>query len=389
MQRYFDNAATSFPKPDVVLDAIVQYQRGCGASPGRGAYSQAVDATETLDLCRELLCTLVNAPSSKHCVFTLNCTDALNLAICGISSYHNKNSNQVHVITTAMDHNSVLRPLRALAPNVTHTIIKADSKTGIVSPTAIKEAILPTTRLIAVAHGSNVTGTLQDIATLGKVCGEIPLLVDAAQTIGHIPIDMQAMGIDLLAFPGHKGLLGPLGTGGLIMKPSMESIIHPLRTGGTGSQSEYPTQPTTLPDKYEPGSHNMLGITGLLASVQWILDKGVDTLHTHEQALSEQFIKEINCIEGVKIVGPPTMTNRCGVFSLSFDTCPHEIAKQLEQDFGICSRSGLHCAPFAHKTMGTDTLGGTVRISFGPFHSKEDVAQLTKAISHCTQKALA
>jgi cysteine desulfurase / selenocysteine lyase len=386
MQHYFDNAATSFPKPDVVLDAIAQYHQGCGASPGRGAYSQAVNATETLDRCRELLCTLVNAPSPKHCIFTLNCTDALNLAIRGVASYHEEENNEAHIITTAMDHNSVFRPLSALAPNVAHTIIKADSKTGLVSPAAIREAIRPSTRLIAIAHGSNVTGTVQDIAAISNNCGNIPLLVDAAQTIGHLPIDMQEMGIDLLAFPGHKGLLGPLGTGGLIMKPGMESILHPLRTGGTGSQSDKPIQPTTLPDKYEPGSHNMLGISGLLASVQWILDNSVDALHKKERELCEQFINELALVEGVRIVGPPTTANRCGVFSLSFDACPHGIAKQLEQDFGICARSGLHCAPHAHETMGTDVHGGTLRISFGPFHSNSDIAHLTQAISNCTQR---
>ena len=217
---------------------------------------------------------LVNATSPKHCIFTLNCTDALNLAIAGISSPHAAKGEPVHIITTAMDHNSVLRPLHCfLSNNVTHTIVKADSS-GIVCPSDIQKAITKHTRLIAVAHGSNVTGTVQDLESIGTVCGDIPFLVDAAQTMGHTPIDVQAMHIDLLAFPGHKGLLGPLGTGGLIMKPGMENIITPLRTGGTGSGSEHPIQPETLPDKYEPGSHNMVGIAGLLASVRWILEHG-------------------------------------------------------------------------------------------------------------------
>ncbi len=388
MLSYFDNAATSFPKPQCVVEAMVSYQENCGASPGRGAYAEATDATNVLDKCRSELCELIHAPLDTHCIFTLNCTDALNLAINGIASHFQ--DEEVHIVTTAMDHNSVFRPLQTLASKTfTHSIIEADSKTGLVSPDAIKQAIRPSTRLIAVAHGSNVTGTVQDIEAISKVCGDIPLLVDAAQTMGHIPIDIQAMNIDLLAFPGHKGLLGPLGTGGLIMREGMEQFIHPIRTGGTGSESEHPIQPTSLPDKYEPGSHNMVGIAGLAASTQWILDKGVINLHNKELELSEQFIRELSVIDGVQIAGPQTTANRCGVFSLVFEGCPHEIAKQLEQEFGICSRSGLHCAPFAHKTMGTGTLGGTVRVSFGPFHSKEDVAQLTKAISHCTQKALA
>ena len=385
MQRYFDNAATSFPKPDEVLDAMQSYHLHCGASPGRGAYSQAIDATNMLDSCRELLCELVNATSPKHCIFTLNCTDALNLAIAGISSPHTAKGEPVHIITTAMDHNSVLRPLHYfLSNNVTHTIVQADSS-GIICPSDIQKAITKHTRLIAVAHGSNVTGTVQDVESIGIVCGDIPFLVDAAQTMGHMPIDVQAMRIDLLAFPGHKGLLGPLGTGGLIMKPGMEKIIAPLRTGGTGSESEHPVQPETLPDKYEPGSHNMVGIAGLLASVRWILEMGVDNLRKKENQLTAQFIREIHNIEGVRIAGPQTINNRRGVFSLVLDGCPHLAAKELESTFAICSRSGLHCAPFAHQTIGTHKLGGTLRVSFGPFHTAKDVSYLTQAIAHCAQ----
>jgi cysteine desulfurase family protein len=390
MQTYFDNAATSFPKPAVVLEAIAGYQEHCGASPGRGAYTQAVDATQLLDTCRELLCKLVNAPSSKHCIFTLNCTDALNLAINGVISHYKNTNEQVHIVTTAMDHNSVLRPLRSNVSNgVQHTIVNADPETGFVSPEEIENAISPSTRLVAVAHGSNVTGSVQNIEEIGELTGSVPFLVDAAQTMGHIPIDVRAMNIDLLAFPGHKGLLGPLGTGGLIIKPGLEETIDALRTGGTGSESEHPVQPTIVPDKYEPGSHNMLGIAGLVASLKWILEKGVENLRRAEMALAQQFIDELSIIENVRIVGPQSSTNRCGVFSLVFDRCPHEIAKQIESDFGICSRSGLHCAPFAHETMDTASLGGTVRVSIGAFHTPEDITHLTQAIKYCTQRVFA
>ncbi|MBC8201234.1 MAG: aminotransferase class V-fold PLP-dependent enzyme [Planctomycetes bacterium] len=389
MQLYFDNAATSFPKPDEVLDAMLSYQRSCGASPGRGAYAHAIEATHLLDSCREFICELVNAPSPKHCIFTHNCTDALNLAICGIVSHAVSQEKPIHIVTTAMDHNSVLRPLHSFdSKDVTFTIVQADTS-GMVDPLDIKEAITATTALVAVAHGSNVTGSVQDIATIGEICGDVPFLVDAAQTMGHRSIDMESMQIDFLAFPGHKGLLGPLGTGGLIMNPGMENIVAPLRTGGTGSESEFPVQPETLPDKYEPGSHNMVGIAGLLAGVQWILAMGVTNLHEKETQLSEQFIREIQGIEGVRIVGPQTTHNRCGVFSLVFDNCPHEIAKELENTFTLSTRSGLHCAPFAHQTIGTDVLGGTLRISFGPFHNAKDVSYLTQAISHCAQLCLA
>ena len=386
MQLYFDNAATSFPKPQCVIDAMVSYQNSCGASPGRGAYAQAVDATNVLEHCRSMLCELVHAEDSTHCIFTLNCTDALNLAINGTASFHRHLGEQIHIVTTVMDHNSVLRPLHALKKDgVTHTIVPANTETGIVQPSDIARAITPHTRLVAVAHGSNVTGTVQDLAAIGDACGDIPLLVDAAQTMGHTLIDVQSMHIDLLAFPGHKGLLGPLGTGGLIMQPHMVEVLEPHRFGGTGSVSDQLAQPSTVPDKYESGSHNMVGICGLAASIGWILSKGVDTLHTHEISLCEQFIDAMSGVSGVRIVGPQTAEQRCGVFSLVFDDCPETTAQLLEEVTGVRCRWGLHCAPLAHNTMGTDKLGGTVRISFGPFHTTEDIRFLTSAIAQCMQ----
>jgi cysteine desulfurase family protein len=363
---------------------MVSYHDGCGASPGRGAYAQAIEATNTLDHCRKLLRDLVNAPQESHCIFTLNCTDALNLAILGIAAHHEQQNQQVHVVTTAMDHNSVLRPLTALGQRgVTHTVVPACPETGLVLPSALADALTPNTRLVAVAHGSNVTGTVQEIEKIGNVCGDIPLLVDAAQTMGHTPIDMQSMNIDLLAFPGHKGLLGPLGTGGLLLQPNIENIIEPLRFGGTGSASEFPTQPSNLPDKYESGSHNMVGIYGLTESLKWIHKRGVLQLHQHEMNLCDAFIRALRTIPSVKIVGPQTSSNRCGVFSLSFEEDPSTIANRLESS-GICARAGLHCAPHAHETMGTTQRGGTVRVSFGPFHTEEDIEHLVQTIRQCT-----
>ena len=389
MQFYFDNAATSYPKPRVVCEAMLAYQSFCGASPGRGTYNRAREASDTLEQCRSLLCELVNSPQSKHCIFTLNCSDALNLAICGIADYFLQRNEPVHIVTTAMDHNSVLRPLDALQTRgVTHTIVNVDATTGVVNPRDIEHAITPHTRLIVVVHGSNVTGTVQDIEMIGSICGMIPFLVDAAQTMGHIPIDVQKMNIDLLAFPGHKGLLGPSGTGGLILKPGIEKILSPIRFGGTGSESESPSQPSTLPDKYESGSLNMIGIAGLVASLEWILAEGIDKLQTKEKALCSQFIEEMKQCSSVAIVGPQTTDNRCSVFSLDFEENPHEIAERLEEMAGIQSRAGLHCAPFAHQAMGTTDRGGTVRISFGPFHTSKDVTFLVDAIKNATQKVL-
>ncbi len=388
MQTYFDNAATSYPKPRVVLEATIEFLQECGASPGRGAYDQAKEASKTLEHCRTVLCALVNARGSDL-VFTLNCTDALNLAISGIASHHLHQNEPVHIVTTAMDHNSVLRVLHALeVDGVSHTVVPVDSETGVVDPVDIANAINQSTRLVAVAHGSNVTGVVQDIARIGAMCNEIPFLVDAAQTMGHRPIDMSNMGIDLLAFPGHKGLLGPLGTGGLIMQPDMISIVEPIRFGGTGSASESPKQPTNFPDKYESGSHNMVGISGLLAATLWITSTGVDNLYQKEMTLCEQFIEELQNVPRVHIVGPQSTQNRCGVFSLVFEESPQVIANRLEDIAGICCRAGLHCAPFAHRSMGTDHLGGTVRVSFGPFHTSEDITNLVETIAQCVEPAL-
>jgi len=388
MQTYFDNAATSFPKPDSVLEAIVEYQTNSGASPGRGAYASASSASDMLEHCRSLLIELAHAPIQTNCIFTLNCSEALNLAILGIARNHLDAKRKVHIVTTAMDHNSVLRPLEALKEyGVSVTIVPADKKSGRVDPTMVARAITPDTRLVAVAHGSNVTGTVQDIGKIGQLCGDVPFLVDAAQTFGHFPINMQSMKINLLAFPGHKGLLGPLGTGGLIMSSGMERYLTPIRYGGTGSKSESPIQPQILPDKYESGSHNMVGLAGLCAGVEWVLSRGVESLHRHETALCEQFIDELANYD-VQIIGPQTSEQRCGVFSLDFGENPHDIANNLEEQYGIQTRAGLHCAPFAHETMGTSECGGTVRISFGPFHSPEDVTFLTQSINHATEKVL-
>lgn len=381
---YFDNAATSHPKPDCVLEAIVAFCESCGASPGRGAYREAIEASDVLRDARSSVAELAGAGVDDHVIFTLNCSDSLNLAIVGTANYWARRGEAVHVVTTAMDHNSVLRPLRELAGSgVTTTIVAADAA-GVVDPGDIAAAIDPETRLVAVAHGSNVCGSVQDVEAIAAACRSrgVPLLVDAAQTLGHWPIDVSAMEIDLLAFPGHKGLLGPLGTGGLVMRSGSEATIAPLRCGGTGSESDADVQPRRLPDRYEPGSHNMVGIAGLAASTRWILEIGVDALHARQQALIGLVLELIGPIAGVRLVGPVDAAQRVGVFSLVFEgRCPLDAALALEHLAGIRCRAGLHCAPHAHGALGTDTIGGTVRCSLGPFHDQQDIERLIDAVA--------
>jgi len=302
---YLDNAATSFPKPEAVHDSMSSYARTLGASPGRGAYRESREASRLLHTCRERIAELINLPVPENVVFTLNTSDALNLGIRGalaphIHAHRTGGAPRPHVITTWMDHNSVLRPLNELASRgeIEQTRIECDPITGLVDPRAIASAMRAETALVAVVHASNVSGTVQPIAEIGTLCKarNTLLLVDAAQSLGHMRVDMRAMGIDLLAAPGHKGLLGPLGTGFLAIREGVEDLLWTVREGGTGSVSERDTQPTTMPDRFEPGSHNAIGIVGLSQGVKWILDKSVEKLWQHQHKLK---IGRASCRERV------------------------------------------------------------------------------------------
>jgi len=391
---YMDNAATSFPKPAAVHEAMARYATELGASPGRGSYRESVEAGALLDRCRERLNTLIGGADPNHVIFTLNCTDALNHAIRGV--VWADASRPRHLITTDLDHNSILRPFNALCQHdhITQTRVPVDPQTGLVDPDDIRKAITPDTCLIATLHGSNVTGTVQDVAAIGAIAREhdVPFLVDAAQTLGHMPVDVQADGIDLLAAPGHKGLLGPLGTGFLYIRPGIEQRMTTIREGGTGSVSELDTQPDFMPDRFEPGSHNTIGIVGLDAGVGHILDRGIATLAAHEQHLVATFLDAINTAEtpGLTLYGPPTAAHRCGVFSIRIDGYddPGDLSAALEHKHGVLTRSGLHCAPGAHATLGTAERGGTARLSFGPFVTEPHVRHAAAAIAAlCRSKA--
>lgn len=379
---YLDNAATSFPKPRGVLDAMTRYATTLGASAGRGAYQEAVETAHLLTTCRQRLNTLFNGQDPNHFVFTLNCSDALNLAIKGLLV----GGEKPHAICTHIDHNSILRPLGGMEDRgeCEVTRVGVDPKTGRVDPDDIRRAIRPTTRLIALTHASNVTGTLQPLPEIGRIAREhaVPLVVDAAQSAGHVPIDVQADFIDLLAAPGHKALLGPLGTGLLYIRPGLEKTLRPLREGGTGSVSETDRQPEFMPDKFEPGSHNAIGIAGLSEGVNWILNEGIEKIAAHDLDLVRTFIDGVGGVEGLTYYGPQGVRNRLGVFSVRIDGLePYELAAILESSYGILTRPGLHCAPLAHNAIGTTQFGGTTRFSFGPFLTKQDVHYTTHALA--------
>lgn len=386
---YLDNAATTFPKPPAVLAAITRHFTELGASPGRGGYAESVESSRLLTACRTAICKLINANSPNHVIFTLNCTDALNLAIKGLLDPHLGNPAGAHAICTDLDHNSILRPLNSLADRgaIELTRVKVDPITGLVDPNDIQRAIRRNTKLIAITHASNVSGTVQPVREIGRLAREyaVPFVVDAAQSIGHIPIDVVADHIDLLAAPGHKFLMGPLGTGFLYLRPGIEKILRPFREGGTGSASELDRQPDFLPDKYESGSHNAPGIIGLLEGVNWVLAQTPQKLFAHDQDLVRTFLDNTLRLPGLRIYGPQGLANRIGVFSVRVEgLTPHELSSVLESHFGLLTRSGLHCAPHAHRTLGTADDGGTTRLSFGPFLSVQDVKFAADALAELT-----
>ncbi len=389
---YMDNAATSFPKPDAVHHAMHEYATQLGASAGRGAYAEAKEVGRRMTECRERINQLINGENPDHVIFTLNTTDALNLAIHGL--VHSQAEHR-HVITTWLDHNSVLRPFNMMVQHehIEQTRVPCDPQTGLVDPEDIRKAVRPDTALIAVVHGSNVTGTLQPVREIGRIAREhdIPLLVDAAQSLGHVPVDVQCDGIDLLAAPGHKGLLGPLGTGFLYIRPGIEQRMRTIREGGTGSVSEHDVQPQFMPDRFEAGSHNAIGILGLSAGVQWLLERGVENLWAHEQQLCQMMLDELldaQRMPGLTLYGPHTLAHRCGVFSVRIEGYdqPVALSEVLENEFGLLTRSGIHCAPLAHKTIGTHAEGGTTRFSFGPFLTEADVRCACDALAAICQR---
>lgn len=366
---YFDNAATSWPKPPPVLDAMVRYINDTGANPGRSGHRMSIEAGRVVYQAREGIARLFGHNDPLSVVFTKNATEALNLALLGLLDSGD------HVVTSTMEHNSVLRPLRFLQERGVSVSRVCGNADGSIDSVAIEQALTPQTKLIVHTHASNVTGTLYPIEPIGYLAQKHGALfcVDAAQTAGTHAIDMGAMHIDLLAFTGHKSLYGPQGTGGLCIGERARRRIVPLMIGGTGSYSDSDRQPEFLPDRYESGTLNGVGLAGLAAGVAFIESIGMDAIRKKESAITNCFVDGLEAIDGITLYGERQKERRLAVvsFNLAGMTCS-EVAVALEEQAGICCRAGLHCAPMAHRQIGTFPYG-TVRCSFGFFNKEEEI----------------
>lgn len=377
---YLDNAATSFPKPEQVYDAINKTMREFGANPGRSGHRMALEAGRIIFETRELLCKLFNIDNPMNIIFTYNATDGLNLGIKGFLKPGD------HVITSSMEHNSVLRPIKALEKiGVEATIIQCDSA-GSINISDIEDSIKKNTKLIVTTHASNVIGTIFPVKKIGDLAKKygISYMVDAAQSAGVYDIDVKDMNIDMLVFPGHKGLLGPQGTGGIYIREGVQ--ITQMKEGGTGSKSNLLTQPEILPDKFESGTPNTPGIAGLGAGIKYILNRGLEDIRNHEKNLTQYFLEELKKIDNVKIYGPCDAEKQAAVVSINIgDEDSSEVSYILDKGFNIAVRPGLHCAPLAHKTIGTFEQG-VVRFSIGAFNTFEEIELAVKAIKEIAKE---
>ncbi len=371
---YLDNAATSYPKPECVWEAVDAFNRQMGGNPGRGVSSKTLAAGSVLLEAREALAGLFNIKDSSRIAFTLNVTESINVALKGLLNPGD------HVLTTSMEHNAVARPLYALqAAGVEWTAVPC-SPQGFLDPEDVKKAIRPNTRAICILHASNLTGTIMPIEEVGSIARErdIIFIVDAAQTAGVLPIDVETQSIDMLCFTGHKGLMGPQGTGGIYVRPGIN--LRPLKQGGTGSKSEFLEQPDTMPDLLESGTPNTPGITGLLAAVEYLKAQGLEAIRKHELHLTQRLMEGLREIKGVELYGPEEAALRTAVVSFNIaDMDCGEVSLMLDQFYGIVSRSGLHCAPLAHRTVGT-LEKGAVRLSPGYFTTEEDIDAAVRAV---------
>lgn len=374
---YLDNAATSYPKAPGVASAMADYVEKVGATINRSSYASAQKAgLVTLSL-RERLCRLFNHPDPTHAVLTPGATAGLNMVIKGLLRPGD------HCLVSSMEHNAVMRPLVQLErEGVAFERIPCDAQ-GRLRLEALPGMIKLNTRLVVMAHGSNVCGTVQDAEAVGKICRErgVPFALDAAQTAGHIEVDFERFGLSALVVPGHKGLLGPQGIGALLLDADFARRLTPLVAGGTGSASDSEELPGWMPDRFESGTPNMPGVYGWEAALGWLENTGIETLENHEKTLSKRFLEGIYGLKNVKLYGATVPEGRTGVFSVGFLNCDNaEAAWRLEREFGILTRCGLHCAPSAHKTLGSFPEG-SVRFSTGWANTEADIDAALSAIA--------
>lgn len=383
---YLDNAATTFPKPRATVEAVARAMMLYGANPGRSAHRLSLRAAHEVWGCREKLARLIGASDPTHIIFCLNCTDALNMAIQG------NIKPGMHVITTALEHNSVLRQLAPLkrSGNIELTILQPDQN-GTVTVEQFEQAFTPQTGLVVCTHASNVTGAIQPVAGIGALCRKrgVRFVLDAAQTAGMLDINASAIGCDLIAMPGHKGLYGPMGTGVLYIRPGIE--VTPLRLGGTGSSSQSVYQPSDLPERMESGTLNLPGITGLSAGLDFVIEQGA-LIRERERMLTAQLLDGLHRIPGARVLGPQTADARAGVVSFNIGALPStDVADALNtlsdnEAQCIAVRAGLHCAPLVHEYYGT-LEQGAVRVSVGAFNNSADIETLLAALLDIARNA--
>lgn len=377
MGIYLDNAATSFPKPKEVATAVYDFMVNNGTSSGRGSYKKAMQSDYIVYECRKLIGKLFNFDNPKKVVFTSNVTDSLNIAIRGILKEND------HVITSSLEHNAVWRCLKTLERDINIKIDTVEcSKDGITNPQDIKKYIKKDTALIVFTQASNVLGTIQPIREIGAIAREhnIPFLVDSAQSAGAMKIDVKEDNIDILAFTGHKSLLGPMGTGGLIINTNID--IKQLKAGGTGGDSAYEYQPDYYPNHLETGTSNVSGIAGLREAIKFLNKEGIENIHNKEKELTKYALEKLETVKDIEIYGPRDCEKMLSVISFNIkDKTPEDVGSILDQKYDIMLRAGLHCAPTAHSVIGTKERG-TLRIGLGYFNEKEDIDKLVEALNN-------
>ncbi|WP_346898605.1 aminotransferase class V-fold PLP-dependent enzyme [Clostridium sp. UBA7503] len=370
---YLDNAATSFPKPSEVYDQVLNCMKNYCANPGRGSHDMSVKSALKIMETREEICELFNIPSPLNLIFTSNATEALNISIKGALKRGD------HVISTVIEHNSVLRPLHSLFEDGVEVTLVGVDKSGYINFNDIKKEIKKNTKMIITNHTSNVLGSIQDIKSIGRISKDngIIFMVDASQSAGVIPIDVENDHIDLLAFPGHKGLFGPQGTGGLFIRDGIK--LRNFKEGGTGSNSHFMVQPDFVPDQFESGTLNTPGIAGLCEGVKFIKKIGLDNIRKYEEELLWYLLEQIKKLSYVKIYGSDSKKQKSAVISLNVDGIDASIVGEQLNERGIAVRTGYHCAPLIHDVIGTE-YAGTVRVSPGYFNTFEDIEKLVEAI---------